>query len=707
MSEQANKGILHGVRVLDLSRMLSGPYCTMMMADHGAEVIKIEDPGGDTSRGNGPFREDDPNHDWAGYFVSLNRSKKSVQLDLKTDQGKAEFRMLSTTADVVVENFRPGVMERLGLSFESLAKANPRLVYAAVRGFGDPRSGKSPYANWPSCDVVAQAMGGIISLTGPDAASPTKIGAGIGDVFSGLMLAFGVMAALRQAEATGCGQFVDVAMYDAMISLCERAVYLHDFDGSVPGPEGNSHPFLAPFGLFPAADGVVSLGIVDDAFWCALAAVMNRPELGQDARFATCAARNQNADELNAMVSAWTASQSKADLGAKLGGVVPFGPMNTIADIFADPHVAARGMLAQVPHAEPSTRPWTVAANPLRFSASPLPHPTTPPRIGADNERYLSERTPEPMSDIEKRSFRDAVGAFATGVTVVTTRQSDGVPRGFTANSFTSVSLEPPMVLVCLAKTAYSRDVFTTAEHFAINVLGEDQRSVSGLFASQSAEKFEIADWYPGAANMPLIRGSLASFTCARDKIVNAGDHVILLGKVIDFAVQSGAPLGFFKGSYFSAGLEQTLVSAASKAGKVVIGAVIVRDNELLLTVASNGAIAIPKAPGVTGSLASLKSMLLEAGLSVNLDLLYAVYQDSESGDHGIFYHGSATGNAPEGMAFVALDRVPLEYISNPAERSMLARYADESRHGNFGIYQGDETRGTVHRVSLPEPSNH
>ena len=205
-------GILKGIRVLDLSRMLSGPYCTMMLADHGAEVIKIEAPGGDTSRGNGPFRDDDPGHDWAGYFVSLNRSKKSVMLDLKSPQGKAAFRTLVRSADVVVENFRPGVMERLDLAYESLAEINPRLVYAAIRGFGDPRSGASPYGLWPSYDVVAQAMGGLISITGPDARTPIKTGPGIGDIFAGMMMSFGILAALRAAEATGRGQFVDVAM---------------------------------------------------------------------------------------------------------------------------------------------------------------------------------------------------------------------------------------------------------------------------------------------------------------------------------------------------------------------------------------------------------------------------------------------------------------------------------------------------------------
>ena len=168
-------------------------------------------------------------------------------MNLKSDLGRTQFRALAATADVIVENFRPGVMDRLGLAYEMLAADNPRLVYAAIRGYGDPRSGKSPYADWPSYDVVAQAIGGLMSITGADANSPTKTGPGVGDIFAGMMMAFGIMAALREAEATGKGQFVDVAMYDAMISLCERMVYQHDITKQVPGPEGNGHPFLSPF----------------------------------------------------------------------------------------------------------------------------------------------------------------------------------------------------------------------------------------------------------------------------------------------------------------------------------------------------------------------------------------------------------------------------------------------------------------------------
>ncbi|MGB7322315.1 MAG: CoA transferase [Albidovulum sp.] len=691
-------GILKGIRVLDLSRMLSGPYCTMMLADHGAEVIKIEGPEGDTSRNNGPFRDDDPDHAWAGYFVSLNRSKKSVMLDLKSDEGKVAFRALAATADVVVENFRPGVMERLGLSYESLAEANPRLVYAAIRGFGDPRSGVSPYQDWPSYDVVAQAMGGLIGLTGPDAKTPTKTGPGIGDVFAGMMMAFGILAGLRAAEATGQGQFIDVAMYDAMISLCERAVYQHDFDGSVPGPEGNGHPLLAPFGIFPASDGQIALGIVDDAFWRKLSVAMGQGALGTDPRYATRAARCTNARALNAMVADWTKSRTKAELAAALGGLVPFGPVNTVADIFADPHVVARGVIGTVPHSDPALRPWKVAANPLHFSNNITPNMATPAPLGAHNSTYVPD-TPR-ISAPDPIALRNAFGAFATGVTILTTRQADGTPRGFTANSFTSVSLDPPLLLVCLAKTALSCQTFMQSEHFAVNVLAEEQKAVSGLFAGRTPDKFNQCDWTAGAGDVPLITGALAQFACTRERLVDAGDHIVLIGRVIDFATAEGNPLGYYRGNYFSIGLEDRLVSAVAATGGTRIGAVLTDAGRLLLCEDANGALSVPSATGPVPSLEALRGDLTARGLTPDVEFLYAVYEDRETGQNGIFYHGQVTGTVPDGMVLIPLDAVPWAQVANAAERSMLERYADEFRHGAFGIYQGNETTGKVRRVT-------
>lgn len=690
-------GILEGLRVVDLSRMLSGPYCTMLLADHGAEVIKVEGAAGDTSRQNGPFREDDPDRLWAGYFVSLNRSKKSVQLDLKSEEGRKAFRALTATADAVVENFRPGVMERLDLSYESLAEDNPRLVYAAIRGFGDPRLGASPYADWPAYDVVAQAMGGIAGLTGPGPETPTKVGPGIGDVFAGALATVGILAALRAAEATGQGQFLDVAMYDSVVSLCERAIYQHDFDGTVPGPEGNGHPFLTPFGIYPARDGHVAIGVVDDAFWQKLAAAMGRAELAEDPRYATRAARLERAAEINAEVAGWTGTHSKAELARVLGGLVPFGPVNTVADIFADPHAVARGTIVEVPHPETGKKNWRVAASPLRFARHPAPPPGPPARLGEHNAASLAA---SPLPPLDPLALRQAFGAYPTGVTVLTSRQADGTPRGFTANSFTSVSLDPPLLLACLAKSAHSCGVFMEAEGFAVNVLGEEQKAVSGLFASRAADKFEQCAWREGASGLPLIDGALAHFACSRERLVDAGDHIVLIGRVIDFGVREGNPLGYFRGSYFSIGLEDRLVSAVAASGGTCIGAVLIRQGMLLLEEGEDGALAVPTVAGTNPSLESLRSELTARGLSPSVEFLYAVYEDRDSKLHGIYYHGSFEGKIGEGLVLAPLSDLPLERVASAAERSMLQRYAEEFRHGTFGIYQGNETTGTVRRVA-------
>lgn len=703
MTKQTHtQGILHGIRVLDLSRMLSGPYCTMMLADHGAEVIKIEGASGDTSRSNGPWRDDDPEREMAGYFVSLNRNKKSVQLDLKSLEGRDALKRLVAAADVLVENFRPGVMERLGLGYEILAEIRPGLVYAAIRGFGDPRSGESPYANWPSYDIVAQAMGGILSQTGPDPETPCKVGPGIGDVFAGMMMSFGIMAALRQSEATGEAQFIDVGMYDAILSLCERAVYIHDIEGKIPGPEGNDHPLLAPFGLFPARDGQVAIGIVDDSFWQALAKAMDRPDLASDPRFATRHQRAQHTAEIRQEVSAWTASRSKIELTDRLGGVIPFGPLNTIADIVADPHTAARGLLAKVPHPDPETPPFIVAANPLRFSTAPLPDPQPAPRLGADTAHYLSESTPATMSDDRKRALRNAFGAFPTGVTVVTTRQSDGTPRGFTANSFTSVSLDPPMLLICLAKTAHSCQTFTEAPRFAVNILAEDQQEISNLFASHSPDKFTESQWRPGPDGTPLLNETLAWFECTQHRLVDAGDHLILIGTITGFDTVDGSPLGYHRGGYFSLGVKDSLVEAAAKQSPVHLSALLSIGDKVLLKAEPDGSYTVPKAPPGVSTQDALLRYVSGLDLMPDTPALYAVYDDTPAGTLGVIFRCTVTGEVPAGHKIFLLENLPLDQVGDPAERSMLERFAQESRIDTFGIYQGDTTSGTVHRLTPP-----
>ncbi len=373
-------GPLDGVRVVDLTAMLAGPYATMFLADLGADVVKVEPPSGDLSRRAGPFRDGDDPAGLAGYFQSVNRGKRSVVLDLKSDAGQRHFRELARNADVVVENYSAGVMERLGLSYETLQADNPRLIYAALRGFGDPRTGVSPYSTWPAFDVVAQAMGGFLGITGTADGAPVKSGPGIGDLFPGVLLALGILSALHHRSRTGVGQFVDVAMYDAVLSLCERIVYQHSYTGAIPAPQGNSHPLFCPFDILPTADGHIALA-ANDAQWAIVCDAMGRPDLATDARFATNHQRKIHSAELLGALNDWLSQLTTEEVVALLGGKVPIGPVNSVADIYADPHIAARHMLVEVEQPG-SQRPVTIAGQPIKFSDTPASVGTRAPILG-------------------------------------------------------------------------------------------------------------------------------------------------------------------------------------------------------------------------------------------------------------------------------------------------------------------------------------
>lgn len=383
-------GALADLRVVDLTQMLAGPICTQILADQGAQVIKVESLTGDGIRSSGPFRSDDTQRAFGGYFQSVNRNKSSVALDLKHAEGKALLLQLIENADVVVENFRAGVMERLGLSYETLRETNPQLVYATIRGFGDPRSGQSPYAHWPAYDVVAQAMGGIMSITGAQDGDPTKVGPGVGDIVPGLMLGIGILSAVLHARRTGQGQFVDVAMADGVLALCERIVYQQSYEDRTPGPQGNRHPLLCPFGLFPAQDGWVSIACPDEKLWGQLARRIGRPEMADDPRYATNPARVAHAAEVIAAVEAFTRERSKAQLAQILGGVTPFGPVYTAEDIFADPHFRQRDMIVDVEHPG--------CATPVQIAGVPIKMSQTPGRI-ARRAPLLGEHTDEVLRD--------------------------------------------------------------------------------------------------------------------------------------------------------------------------------------------------------------------------------------------------------------------------------------------------------------------
>ncbi len=370
MPEGQITGPLRGLRVLDLTAMLAGPYATMLLADLGADVVKIEPPTGDLTRGVGPFRPGAGEARLGGYFQSVNRGKRSVVLDLKTAAGRERFHELVARTDVVAENFSAGVMERLGLGYEVLGEINSRLVYAAIRGFGDARTCESPYASWPAFDVVAQAMGGFLSITGTADGSPVKAGPGIGDLFPAVLLAVGILAAVRHAEHTGEGQFLDVAMYDAVLSLTERIVYQHSATGEVPAPQGNSHPLLCPFDIFATADGWMAVAAPSDRQWALIAELIGRPDMAVDERYRTNPARLRHAPEVRAVLGGWLGKRTNAEVVAALGGRVPIGPVNDVAAIFADPHVAARRMLVELDDPG-SDRPMTVAGQPIKFTRTP------------------------------------------------------------------------------------------------------------------------------------------------------------------------------------------------------------------------------------------------------------------------------------------------------------------------------------------------
>ena len=382
-------GPLAGVRILDFTQALAGPFCTQNLADLGAEVVKVEGlEGGDLSRGAGPFHEADPERRFSGYFQSINRGKKSIAVDLKTPEGVEIVRRLTTDFDVIVENFRVGVMDRLGLSYESLAALNPRLVYAAIRGFGDPRTGESPYVDWPAFDVVAQAMGGMMGITGPLGGPPTKVGPGVGDTVPALYAALGIVSAVLHARETGEGQFLDVAMTDAVLGVCERIVHQHSFGHQVPGPEGNHHPFLLPFGIYPAADGFVAIACPSDPFFRSLCKSLGAEDLLDDDALATPRARQANRTQVIERLSALTSQLTKAQLQDRLGGVVPFGPVLTIAEIAQDPHFAARDMLAEI-ECPGFPEPMRIAGQPIKFARTPSTIAGRAPDLGGHTAEVL------------------------------------------------------------------------------------------------------------------------------------------------------------------------------------------------------------------------------------------------------------------------------------------------------------------------------
>ncbi len=380
-----------GVRILDVTHAAAGPFAAMVLADLGAEVIKVEPPAGEFTRHSRPHL-DDGSGPYGGRFAARNRNKKSIALDLADDADRATFLALVETADALVENMRAGVLDRLGVGWEVLNRRNPRLVYAAIRGFGDPRTGASPYANWPAFDIVAQAMGGLVSMTGPDPQHPMRAGPLVGDFFPATLAALGLVSAVLHARESGRGQFLDVAMVDAMMAMCATSQSMWDYTGTPYEPSGNRSAEAVPFDIYDTADGHCAIAAPVDGHWHALCRIMGRPDLIDDDRLASTMSRARHRDVIDEVVGSWAASHTTSELMELLGGLVPVGPVMGPREWAADPHVAGRQMLVEVPH--PHHRPTIEIACPIKFTATPANIHASPPLLDQDGADLRAEVAP-------------------------------------------------------------------------------------------------------------------------------------------------------------------------------------------------------------------------------------------------------------------------------------------------------------------------
>ena len=391
-SPATRPGPLSGVRILDLSRVLAGPWATQTLADLGAEVIKIERPGaGDDTRHWGPpftTRADGSRGD-AAYFLCANRGKKSVELDIATPDGAAAVRELAKTCDVVVENFKTGGLRKYGLDHDSLLAINPRLVCCSITGFGQD----GPDAHRAGYDYMIQAMGGLMSITGqPDGApgaEPMKVGVAVVDLFTGLYASNAILAALLHARATGEGQHIDIALFDVQAAMLANQATNFFVSGKAPTRMGNAHPNLAPYQPFPCTDGMVVIAVGNDGQFRALAGALEAPGLGEDPRFLTNALRIEHRAVLTAELSALTAGRTMHGLMAALEAAgVPCGPVNTIDQVFAEPQARHRGLEIEQARADLAA-PVRTVASPIRMSRTPVAYDRPPPALGADTDEVL------------------------------------------------------------------------------------------------------------------------------------------------------------------------------------------------------------------------------------------------------------------------------------------------------------------------------
>lgn len=387
-----NPGPLAGIRILDLSRILAGPICTQLLGDMGADVIKVERAGaGDDTRQWGPpyvRNADGADTSESAYYLCANRNKRSVAVDLGRAEGQDLVRRLAAECDVLIENFKLGGLKKYGLAYDDLKDACPRLVYCSITGFGQD----GPYAHRPGYDFMIQAMGGIMSITGQPDGDPTKVGVAMADVMSGMYAATAVLAALNHRQRSGRGQYIDVSLLDCQVSWLVNAALNYLTSGDTPRRMGNGHPNIVPYEVFPASDGYFALAVGNDGQFRRFCEVAGVPAYGVDTRFATNTARVNHREELVPMLRRITVTRATADWLKGLEAVgVPCGPVNDIAQVFADPQVKHRNMRIAMDHPLAGSGTVDLVANPLRFSETPVSYRRAPPLLGQHTGELLAE----------------------------------------------------------------------------------------------------------------------------------------------------------------------------------------------------------------------------------------------------------------------------------------------------------------------------
>jgi crotonobetainyl-CoA:carnitine CoA-transferase CaiB-like acyl-CoA transferase len=375
-------GPLAGIRVIDLTRVLAGPFCTQSLGDLGAEVLKIEPPGlGDETRHFPPFVAGEGH-----YFLGINRNKKSLVIDLQQPQGADILRRLAGTADILVENYRPGVMDRLGLGYDKLAAINPRLIYCAISGFGLT----GPLRDKPSFDIVTQALSGALSINGERGHMPVKLGIPLGDMVGGVFGPMAILAALHERTQTGRGRLIDISLHDGLIGMLGYFAQFAFITGEDPGPMGSSHPNIVPYGSFPASDGSIIIAVLSERFWGRLCEALERPALAADPRFLTPTLRRDHRDELDRLISEVTETRTVAEWEERLAAAdVPHAPVLGVTAALAHPHAVAREMVVEADHATIGS--MRVAGRPIKFPGAPQRPVTAPPSFGQHTAAVLRD----------------------------------------------------------------------------------------------------------------------------------------------------------------------------------------------------------------------------------------------------------------------------------------------------------------------------